>query len=395
MTEVRRLPIAPRRPRSGREAALEGLFAEADVQIDGSRPWDIQVSDQRFYDRVLRDGTLGIGEAYMMRWWDCGDLDELAFKVFRAGLDERLSKNWRLAWHFLRARITNLQRRSRSEEVAQVHYNLSNEFYEMILGETMAYTCGYWKDGVETLEDAQNAKYDLICRKLDLQPGENVLEHGCGWGGFARFAAENYGCHVVAVSISEPQIDYAKRLCRDLPVEVHFCDYRDEEVYNPTGRSFDKVVSIGMCEHVGPKSYRQWFEIVDRQMHDDGLFLLHTLGQHRSSSGNDPFTQKYIFPNCVMPSLKQLSVAAEGLLKVEDLHDFWMSYYFTMREWQRNFRARWQEIQSLDSKFDDRFFRMWNFYNLAGMGAIRSRSGALWHLVFSKPASLREYVPVR
>ncbi len=373
---------------------VESLFGAADVRIDGDRPWDIRVHDHRFYDRSVRDGTLGVGESYMLGWWDSADMDELLFRAYRAQLDQRFLIGWKTAWNAARAKLFNLQRRSRSEEVAQVHYNLSNEFYEYFLGETMAYTCGYWKDA-ETLDEAQRAKYDLICRKLDLQPGERVLEHGCGWGGFAKHAAENYGCKVVAVSISEPQIAYARKLCRDLPVEAHYCDYRDEGAYNPTGEKFDKAVSIGMCEHVGPKSYRTWFEVVDRQLKDDGMFLLHTIGSSVSRTTNDPFTQKYIFPNCVIPSLSQLTGAAEGLFTAEDYHTFWKSYYYTLREWQRAFAASWDEIRKLDTKFDDVFYRMWNFYLFAGGSAARARNAELWQIVFSKRTSLREYVTVR
>lgn len=373
---------------------VERLFAAADVRLDGDRPWDLRVADDRFYDRAVRDGTLGVGESYMLRWWDCDDLDELLYRAFRAQLDERFRLGWKTAWNALRARLFNLQRRARSEQVATVHYNLSNEFYERFLGPTMAYTCGYWKDA-ETLDQAQRAKYDLVCRKLDLRSGDRVLEHGCGWGGFARHAAESYGCEVVAVSISEPQIAYARQLCRGLPVEVHYCDYRDQEVYNPRGERFDKVVSIGMCEHVGPKSYRSWFEVVDRQLKDDGRFLLHTIGSSVSRTTNDPFTQKYIFPNCVIPSLAQLTGAAEGLFTVEDYHTFWKSYYYTLREWQRAFAEHWDEIRELDPKFDDRFYRMWNFYLFAGMSAARARNAELWQLIFSKRTSLGEYLTVR
>ncbi len=373
---------------------LEELFGAADIRIDGDRPWDLRVADDRFYDRVLRDGSLGLGESYMERWWDCEDLSELAFRAFRAKVDRELRFGWKIAWHVARAKLLNLQRRGRSEQVAEAHYNLSNEFYELILGKTMAYTCGYWKDA-ETLDQAQEAKYDLVCRKLDLQPGDRVLEHGCGWGAFARHAAERYGCRVVAVSISEPQVAYARELCRGLPVEVHYCDYRDEAIYNAGGETFDKVVSIGMCEHVGPKNYRAWFEVVDHQLKDDGLFLLHTIGSDLSVQRNEAFTQKYIFPNCVIPSLKQLTSAAEGLFTAEDLHNIWRSYDYTMREWQRNFARNWDEIQRLDPKFDDRFYRMWNFYNFVGMGAARSRNACLWQIVSSKVGSLREYRTVR
>jgi cyclopropane-fatty-acyl-phospholipid synthase len=326
---------------------LEEVFKSAGIQLNGNNPWDIQVLDSRFYERVLRDGTLGLGESYMSGWWKADDLDELAFRAVRARIYDRFRWNYRIIWHALRARLLNLQRRTLSAEAVKSHYDLSNTFYEYVLGETMAYTCAYWKDA-KTLDEAQRDKFGLICRKLHLRPGELVLEHGCGWGGFAKYASKNYGCHATIVNISKAQISYVRHLCRDLDVEAHCCDYRDEHIYNPGDRKFDKVVSIGMCEHVGPKNYRRWFEIIERHLKDDGLFLLHTMGSDVSLTDNDRFTQKYIFKNSVMPSLKQLTAAAEGLFTIEDVQNFWKYYYYTMREWQRNFARNWDKIRELD-----------------------------------------------
>ena len=296
-----------------------------------------------------------------------------------------------LLLHLLKARLLNLQDRARSPEVAKRHYDLSNAFYELMLGETMGYTCAYWKEA-DSLDAAQRAKYDLVCRKLKLKEGESLLELGCGWGGFAKYAAEHYGCRVTAVNISEQQVNYARELCRGLPVEVHRCDYRDHSHYNPEGRRFDKTVSIGMAEHVGPKNHRTWLEVVHRQLAVDGLFLIHTIGSGRSLTACDPFTDRYIFPGSVLPSVKQLGAASEGLFIWEDLHNFGVYYFDTAREWHKNFVDNWAAIQALGPKlFDQTFFRMWSFYLKAAMGMARSKDAQLWQIVLSKRGSLQLY----
>ncbi len=225
----------------------------------------------------------------MAGWWECEALEEFFFRVFTSDVAERVRRNRVLLLHLLKARLLNLQTLSRSQEVAKRHYDLSNAFYELMLGPTMAYTLRLL-EGVDNLDVAQRAKYDLVCRKLKLKEGESVLELGCGWGGFAKYAAEHYGCHVTAVNISEQQVKYARQFCAGLPVELHQCDYRDHDRYNPEGRIFDKaVVSIGMgmAEHVGPKNYPTWLEVVNRQLSPEGLFLIHTIGSDISKDACD------------------------------------------------------------------------------------------------------------
>jgi len=376
---------------SKQEQAVRELFDGSDIQIGGDRPWDIRVNNPAFYDRLLAEGSLGAGEAYMAGWWECEALEEFFFRVFTSDVAERVKRNRVLLLHLLKARLLNLQTLGRSQEVAKRHYDLSNDFYELMLGPTMAYTCAYWK-GVDTLDAAQRAKYDLVCRKLKLKEGESVLELGCGWGGFAKYAAEHYGCRVTAVNISEQQIKYAHQFCAGLPVELHQCDYRDHDRYNRDGQIFDKAVSIGMAEHVGPKNYRNWLEVVNRQLSSEGLFLIHTIGSDISKDACDPFTDKYIFPGSVLPSIQQLGSASEGLFVWEDLHNFGVYYEPTAREWYNNFTALWPSIQALNpQQFDEIFFRMWSFYLKACMGIARSRESHLWQFVLSKKGSLQLY----
>ena len=373
---------------------LADFFESAGIGLNGDNPWDIQVHDGRFYDRFLSQGELGLGEAYMAHWWECDQVDEFIYRLLQAKIHAQLKERGGLLLHILRAKFLNLQNVVRARVVADTHYNLSNAFYQLVLDESMAYSCAYWKDA-DSLSQAQRNKYDLVCRKLNLSEGDHVLEHGMGWGGFAKYATENYGCNIVGVTNSSRQIEYAKELCKDLPVAAYCCDYRDQHIYNPDNRKFDKIVSIGMCEHVGPKNYRGWFEIVNMQLKDDGLFLLHTIGSDVSVAINSRFNQKYIFPNSHAASLKQLSSAAESIFSLQDFHNFSHYYLRTVQEWEANFTANWDKIQQLDPKFDDTFYRMWEFYLLGGMAVVKARRLSLWQMVFSKIGFPIEYEGVR
>ncbi|MBU2512043.1 cyclopropane fatty acyl phospholipid synthase [bacterium] len=377
------------------ERVVRELFAVAEIEINGHNPWDLKVKDQRFYKRVLTEGVLGFAESYISGWIVCEQMDDLIARLLRGDIKNKLKKNWGLLFHILKSRLFNLQVLSRSSQVAHVHYNLSNQFYELMLGKTMAYTAAYWKNAAN-LDEAQYNKYDLVCRKVQLKEGETVLELGCGWGGFAKYAAEKYGCKMVSVNISSEQVKYAKEFCKGLPVSVFHCDYRNHSVYNPDHIRFDKAVSIGMAEHVGPKNYRNLFDVVDRQLKDDGLFLLHTIGSDISLSTCEPFTHKYIFPNSVLPSIKQVGDAIEGHFVAEDLQNFGKYYFNTLKEWYNNYKKNWDTIRMFDPvKFDTRFDRIWSFYLLGGMGMAKSKANHLWQFVFSKKGFQELYEAVR
>ena len=353
------------------------LLADADVQIGGKRPWDVQVHDPHFYARVLGQGSLGLGESYMDGWWDAESLDGFLFHLLRARLEQRVHGAGEL-WDALRARLLNLQSRSRSREVGERHYDLGNDLYAAMLGRRLVYSCGYWTqtDGrvLDGLDAAQEAKLDLICRKLRLKPGMRVLDIGCGWGEALRFAAERYGVSGVGITISKEQADYARGLCAGLPIEIRLQDYR--ELREP----FDAVLSVGMFEHVGVKNYRGYFEVAQRCLPPAGLFLLHTIGTNRSVNHTDPWIGRYIFPNSMLPSTAQIAQAVEGLFVVEDWHNFGADYDRTLRAWRDNVERAWP---SLDRRYDERFRRMWRYYLSASMATFRTRNSQLWQVVLS------------
>lgn len=354
---------------------MQDLLLAAGIAVNGDNPWDITVHRQDFFERALRGGVLALGESYMDGWWDCEALDQLFDRALRTRLDRMLKGNLQLAWHSLTARLFNHQNRSRAHEVGRRHYDIGNDLYRAMLDSRLVYTCGYWRNA-DNLDDAQAAKMDLVCRKVGLKPGMQVLDLGCGWGSFARFAAERYGAHVTGVTISREQVELGKKLCRDLPVEIRYQDYRE------VAGTYDRVISIGILEHVGYKNYRTYMKTVDRTLKKDGIGFFHTIGGNRSIPISNPWTTKYIFPNGQVPSITQLGEAMEGLLIMEDWHNFGPDYDRTLMAWYENFEKNWPD---LENRYDERFHRMWRFYLLSSAGAFRSRSIQLWQVVMTKP----------
>lgn len=361
------------------------LLAPAGITINGPQPWDLQVHNEHFYRRVLSQGTLGLGESYMDGWWDCVQIDAFASRVLRAGLYQKARIGWRSAMEILLARVLNRQARGIAARNARRHYDLGNRLYELMLDRRMTYSCAYWQNA-RNLDEAQENKLDLICRKLQLQPGQRVLDIGCGWGSFASFAAEKYGVRVVGITVSPSQAALAREKCRELPVEIRLQDYREVR------EKFDHIVSVGMVEHVGYRNYRSFMQMASRCLQEEGLFLLHTIGHPYSRTSADPFTSKYIFPNCLLPSLKQLGAAIEHLFVLEDLHNFGHYYDPTLMAWFRNFDRHWHE---LSSDYNARFYRMWQYYLLSSAGSFRARNNQLWQMLLSKKGVTGGYTTVR
>jgi len=354
---------------------ISELLHEAGISIDGPQPWDIQVNDDRFYLRVVEEADLGFGEAYMDDWWDCEALDECIRRISGAHLEKKLKENWKMLKYVAQSRIFNLQKLSRAAQVAEQHYDLGNDLYRGMLDARLCYTCAYWKYA-DTLEQAQEAKLDLVCRKINLTPGMTVLELGCGWGSFAKYAAEKYGARVVALNISKEQVRMARELCAGLPVEIRQQDYREAQ------GTYDAVISIGILEHVGYKNYRTYMEVVDRCLKDDGIAFIHTIGRNTSSTYTSRWIDHYIFPNGLLPSIAQIGAAMEGLFVMEDWHNFGPDYDTTLMAWYRNFQRAWPQLYD---KYGDRFYRMWRFYLLSCAGVFRARSQQLWQIVMTKP----------
>jgi cyclopropane-fatty-acyl-phospholipid synthase len=367
------------------ENIAQQLLTMAGIEINGKNPWDIRVHDERFYRRVLSQGSLGLGEAYMEGWWDCEALDEFFFRVIRSQIQNKIKKNWALIYQVLLARGFNMQSRNRAFQVGEKHYDLGNELFINMLDKRMVYSCAYWKEA-QTLDLAQEAKLELICQKLGLKPGMKILDIGCGWASLARYAAEKYQVRVVGVTISREQVELGKTLCKGLPVEIRLQDYRE------INEQFDRLVSVGMIEHVGYKNYRIYMEVAYRCLKDDGLFLLHTIGGNKSVTSVDPWMNRYIFPNGMLPSIKQLGQSIEGLFVMEDWHNFSADYDKTLMAWYANLEKNWDKIKP---KYDERFHRMWKYYLLSCAGAFRARSNQLWQIVLARNGVAGGYKSIR
>lgn len=364
---------------------VNNLLKNADIVINGSRPWDIEVQDDSFYKTVFNKGSLGLGESYMDGIWDCQKLDEFMFRVIKGDLANSISLNLKTLLYTLKSKVFNLQSVGKSKEVARRHYDIGNELYENMLDKRMIYSCAYWENAA-SLEEAQEEKLDLICRKLKLEPGHKVLDIGCGWGGFAKFASEKYQVDVVGITISEEQAKLAKEICKDLPVQILVKDYRSLQ------ERYDRVVSIGMFEHVGYKNYKTYMNVVHRVLEKDGLFLLHCIGGNKTETKTDPWINKYIFPNGMIPSVAQIGKAIEKKFILEDWHNIGPFYDRTLIEWLKRFKNTWPKFSN---NYDDRFYKMWIYYLSCCAATFRAKKNDLWQIVFSKAEDNVFYKSVR
>ncbi len=370
---------------STQQKALQRLFGLAGITINGNQPYDPTFHSEEAFSCILKQRSLGLGETYMAGLWDCSKLDEFIFKVVSSRIQEKAGNSMSMIIQIICASLFNQQTIKRAKIVGEKHYDVGNELYTLMLDPTMSYSCGYWQQAT-TLEQAQIDKLDLICRKLELKPGETMLDIGCGWGGLAKYAAENYGVEVTGVTISKEQHVYAESITADLPVKIILQDYRK------VAGTFDKVVSVGMFEHVGAKNYREFMQVANSKLKDNGLLLLHTIADFYNTRKTDEWLNKYIFPNGKVPGDREIAKAASGIFNTEDLHNFGLDYDTTLMAWHANFNKNWHKIKD---QYDNRFFRMWNYYLLICAGAFRAKDSHLFQIVYSKACRLTRYSSVR
>ena len=364
---------------------IQGLLHGAGIEIGDNELKDIEVHDDRLWDRIVGDRELGFGESYQEGWWDCPRTDLLLERVLQINPRDHIRASKTQLAQTLLGTITNRQNLKRAKDNASAHYDDGNDLYERMLDPRMIYSCGYWTDAYD-LESAQAAKLDLICRKLRLEPGMKMLDIGCGWGGLAKFAAEKYGVDVVGISPAIEQVRLARERTQGLSVRIEQLDYR-----SVTGK-FDRITSVGMLEHVGPRNYKSFFDSCDRLLTPDGQMLHHTIGSNETKNRTDPWFDKYIFPGGVTPSLGQLSEASQRYFSVEDVHNFGPDYDLTLMAWWENISARWEEIPT----YDERFRRTWDHYLLTSAAAFRVRNLQLWQIVYTRHGQVTpKYYSVR
>jgi cyclopropane-fatty-acyl-phospholipid synthase len=363
----------------------EEISSFTGINVNGNEPWDIKVHNEQFHKRCVMQGSLGLGESYMDGWWDCERLDEFIFRLLNKEIDEKININWKITLEILLARIINLQSKLKAFHVGEKHYDLGNDLFVNMLDKRMVYSCAYWKDA-KILDEAQEAKLDLVCRKLGLQPGMKLLDIGCGWGSLLKYAAEKYKVKAVGITVSKEQARLGRELCIGLPIEIRLQDYRDLD------EKFDCIASLGMAEHVGYKNYRSFMKTAHRCLSNDGSFLLHTIGANKSTFSFEPWINKYIFPGAMIPSVKQIGKAVEGLFVMEDWHSFGTDYDKTLMAWHKNFNDNWDKIKHNYSK---KFYRMWRYYLLLSAGSFRARRHQLWQIVLSKKGVPGGYKSIR
>jgi len=368
---------------SAKEAIIS-LLANADIKINGTRPWDVQVHNEETYKRIMQRGTLGIGEAYMDGWWDCDRIDEMVHKAITGNLEQKFSEN-SIPGHILKLyqTIFNLQSGRHAFEVGEKHYDFGNDMFAYMLGPTMTYSCAYWRN-TGNLDDAQTAKMDLICRKLMLEPGMDVLDIGCGWGSLGQYMKEKYGARVTGISVSKDQIAYARE---HFPgINWILDDYR-----NLTGK-YDRIVSVGMFEHVGYKNYDEYMSVARALIKEDGLFLLHTIGSNYQRKGTDPWINKYIFPNGMLPSGENIFKASVDRFIIEDWHNFGADYDKTLMAWDKRFE---EGCETDKFAHTEKMRRMFRYYLLSCAGAFRARDIQLWQIVLSPRGVPGGYISIR
>jgi cyclopropane-fatty-acyl-phospholipid synthase len=358
---------------------IESLLRGASITLNGSNAYDPQIHNDSFYARVLREGSLGLGESYMEGWWDCEALDQFFYKVLALDLGKRFKYTWKFVFDFGLNQILNAGIRPKRFEIGARHYDIGNDLFQAMLDKRLTYTCGYWKYA-QDLNAAQEAKLDLVCQKLGLEREQRVLDIGSGWGSFIGYAAEKYGVAAIGITVSPRQRTLAQTLYENLPVETRLQDYREI-----TGK-FDHVVSLGMFEHVGYRNYRTFMKLVDKVLEDDGLFLLQTIGGNHSVKRTDPWIDRYIFRDSMNPSIEQIGKSIEGLFVMEDWENFGEDYDKTLMEWYKNFDHNWHKIES---NYGERFYRMWKYYLLTCAGTFRARKNQVWQIVLSKEKARR------
>jgi len=366
--------------------------------VDGLNQWDPQVRDDDFFGMVAGDGMLGLGNAYVKGYWECEDLFEFFCRAIRGGLLEFMADSPVMKALMTAYRTTNRQSQTQAKKNVVAHYDRGNDLFEAFLGKTMAYTCAVWDNPLdleegETLDEAQERKLDRICQKLHLESGMRVLDIGCGWGPFMRYVAGHFEVEVVGITLSAEQIAYIEKRnggfkhSGSLPIKAVLADFRTFDA-----GKFDRVLSIGMFEHVGRKNHEEYFKAVDRCLESDGLSLIHCFGKSDPRVPLiDPWTEKHIFPGMELPTVVDITTAMEGAFNLLDLEEMGQHYPKTLLAWSANFDCNWEQI----SHYGEEFRRMWRYYLLSCAAVFHVRKVLLWQVVFARKEDGQLYEPVR
>lgn len=351
----------------------------------------VRLADKGVMRQILMDPRLGAAEMFMdgrliIEQGDIMELIQLA----------RSNKPWERGGHlgelsgfkrtkdYIAGKLDAYNGQRRSKANVAHHYDLSRKLYELFLDEDMQYSCAYWTDPGNTLEQAQLDKKAHIASKMDLHPGQRVLDIGCGWGGMALYLHQKFGVEVLGITLSEEQLKVAQERASNEgvadKVKFELIDYRD--LAERDGGQFDRIVSVGMFEHVGTPNFKTFFRCVANLMKDDGVMLLHTIGRMGKPGTTDSFTRKYIFPGGYIPALSETVEASEHFrLIATDIETLRLHYALTLREWYKRTTANKDKIVAL---YDERFFRLWTFYLAGATAAFESGGMCNYQIQFSR-----------
>ncbi len=349
----------------------------------GQLPNDITINvhRERFFERILSEASLGIGESYMDGDFEMaeGEIADFLTILLRNRVDQKVRKNWRLSWNVLRIRLANLFR-GREGNIHQA-YDVGADLFKCFLDPTMMYSCAYVNSEDEDLEQIQHNKLDRICRKLKLQPGERLLDIGCGFAGLLIYAAQNFGVQGLGITLSHSHRDLGKERVHDAGLEDKIrIEYLD---YLKLDGKFDKVVSVGMVEHVPRREYSQYFGTIARVLEPVGMGLVQTAGTSATKNEHDPFIQKYILPDSNQLKLSEIADHLEHSgLAVLDVENMKLHYSYTAQGWLRNFRRNRHTLDP--KKYDDRFSRMWEYYLACASACAQAADAALFQVLFTK-----------
>ncbi len=350
---------------------------------------EIRVADPGLFARIVREGDLGLSDSYLEGGWSTPDLQSFMDFAYDAGRGVEFGFPGMAILRAVERLRFRLQRNTREQAARNIarHYDLGNEFYALWLDDTMTYSSALFVTGQESLERAQTAKYAALVDRMGVEPGDHVLEIGCGWGGFAEYAARERGLRVTALTISQAQHDYAAARIAAAGlserVEVALRDYRDE-----TGR-YDGIASIEMFEAVGERYWPVYFGVLRERLKPGAAAALQiiTVAEARFEAyrSSVDFIQKHVFPGGMLPSPSVLRrQAARADLRVDGSEEFGVSYSQTLRRWNDGFQARWDEVAALG--FDARFRRMWEYYLTSCAAAFRSGACDVTQITLSRPA---------
>jgi cyclopropane-fatty-acyl-phospholipid synthase len=359
------------------QRVIESILEPQDIHINGNRPWDMVVRDERVFRDIVTRGSLGLGNAYTQGWWDSPALDEWMYRVSQSPA----LRSARTLTHIIPNALAtaseflyNTQSLPRSQHVLKKHYELNLPLFANMLDPLMQYSCAHFGN-TKTLPEAQVEKLDLIARKLEISERDTLLDIGSGWGGLAKYFSENKGCSVTGINISQKQIQFSEKFAPSQKVSFQNRDYRQIEGI------FDKVVSVGMFEHVGPQNYRAFMKSAHKALRPGGLLLIQSITKSTSDKICDPWIKRNIFPNSHIPSLAQVSAAAEDLFVLESVQNIGEHYDKTLMCWHKNFTKNWEKISP---SFDSAFQRKWTYYLLTCAGVFRARELGCCQVLFRK-----------